>query len=321
VSIDSAGNFLGYAWGENIGWIVFNCLNTDSCQSVDYKVKTDWRPQGVRPACNNAIDDDGDGKVDYPDDPGCSSLNDNDETNGGVPPEMFRLPRPPAGGFRVTINEGKESAERSTVVLSLSGGPDAARMAISNSPDFKEEESSGQVPYSASYRWDLCRGRQQCKEGKYTVFVKFFTQWGRASEVVSDSILYKPAAETEKGRTDYEGKLVRANNGYKVYVIKGKFRRWIQSSKIIKFYGHLRALDIKVVPYDVLRLYKPSALVRVKGDPKVWEINGDGTKHWLDMTAEEFTASGRKWEAVYVVNQKEIDYYRTGPAVKFTGSR
>ncbi|MFA5248295.1 MAG: InlB B-repeat-containing protein [Patescibacteria group bacterium] len=40
----STGEFSGYAYGENIGWISFNCSNTTSCGTLDYKVKTDWRP-------------------------------------------------------------------------------------------------------------------------------------------------------------------------------------------------------------------------------------------------------------------------------------
>lgn len=47
------------------------------------------------PQCNDGIDNDGDGKIDYPDDPGCSSPSDNDESEeispigiggGGLPP-------------------------------------------------------------------------------------------------------------------------------------------------------------------------------------------------------------------------------------------
>lgn len=83
VSINSSGEFLGNAWSENIGWIVFNCATTSSCGTVDYKVKTDWRVQGARPACNNATDDDSDGGTDYPSDTGCSSLEDDNETNPG----------------------------------------------------------------------------------------------------------------------------------------------------------------------------------------------------------------------------------------------
>ncbi len=44
----------------------------------------------VQYACSDGIDNDGDGKIDYPADPGCSSPTDNDETD---PP-----PAPPSGG-------------------------------------------------------------------------------------------------------------------------------------------------------------------------------------------------------------------------------
>jgi hypothetical protein len=79
VTIDSSGIFHGRAWGDQIGWVTFNCLADNSCATVDYKVSTDWRPRTARPQCNNSLDDDGDGKIDYPADPGCSSLDDNSE--------------------------------------------------------------------------------------------------------------------------------------------------------------------------------------------------------------------------------------------------
>ena len=81
VVINSSGEFTGSALSENVGWIIFD---------GDKKVKTDWRPRISRAACNNAIDDDGDGLIDYPNDRGCSSLTDNDETD-------------PAGGGAVLI--------------------------------------------------------------------------------------------------------------------------------------------------------------------------------------------------------------------------
>ena len=84
VSINSSGEFAGYAIIENNNSrISFNCSNTSSCASSDFKLKTDWRPRSARPACNNSSDDDGDGKTDYPADPGCSSLEDTDETDEG----------------------------------------------------------------------------------------------------------------------------------------------------------------------------------------------------------------------------------------------
>ena len=34
-------NLSGYAWSDNIGWISFNCTNTDSCAASDYGVNID----------------------------------------------------------------------------------------------------------------------------------------------------------------------------------------------------------------------------------------------------------------------------------------
>lgn len=38
VSAGTAHNLSGYAWSSNIGWISFNCTNTNTCASVDYGV-------------------------------------------------------------------------------------------------------------------------------------------------------------------------------------------------------------------------------------------------------------------------------------------
>ncbi|OHA18249.1 MAG: hypothetical protein A2664_02170 [Candidatus Taylorbacteria bacterium RIFCSPHIGHO2_01_FULL_46_22b] len=109
VSINSSGEFTGYAYGENVGWIVFNCSTTSSCGTVDYKVSTDYRPQNSRPACNNSLDDDSDGKTDYPTDPGCTSADDTSETDavlgngapgagGGGSPSFSGVSVPSSGG-------------------------------------------------------------------------------------------------------------------------------------------------------------------------------------------------------------------------------
>lgn len=98
VKNDGQGNLSGYAWGENLGWINFSSVVINSsgrftgmasgdnvgivnfdCEHCD--VTTDWRPRYIRPQCSNALDDDSDGNVDFPIDPGCSSITDNDETN------------------------------------------------------------------------------------------------------------------------------------------------------------------------------------------------------------------------------------------------
>jgi Trypsin-like peptidase domain len=48
------------------------------------------------PTCSNALDDDGDSWVDYPDDPGCSSPSDQSELDSAQPPPSPEPPPPPA---------------------------------------------------------------------------------------------------------------------------------------------------------------------------------------------------------------------------------
>ncbi len=112
-----------------------------------------------------------------------------------------------------------------------------------------------------------------------------------------------------------EGSLIRARGDYKVYITKGQFRRHIVSAEIFKFYGHLGFAQVIEVSLEELAQYKPSAWVRADGDPRVWEINGDGTKHWINIPGEQFAPSGRDWNGVYIINARERDWYTRGADV------
>ena len=194
VAIDTEGNFTGYATVVNTNSrISFNCSNTDSCSDSNFKVKTDWRPRGVRPACNNGLDDDHDGKIDYPQDPGCSSLVDNDETDIGGGGILFSNPLPP---FQILVNKGAVLTHSFQVVLYLRGGKDTVKMAVSNFPDFRD---SILEPFQFSRKWNLCKGLAPAacdskRTHKFRVFAKFYNQWGHSSKVVSDEIIYVPEA-------------------------------------------------------------------------------------------------------------------------------
>jgi len=63
------------------------------------------------------------------------------------------------------------------VNLTLKGGVDTVRIAISNTIDFV---GANQIPYSTSVPWVLTAG-----DGTKTVFVKFFTQYGGVSSIVT----------------------------------------------------------------------------------------------------------------------------------------
>jgi len=114
-----------------------------------------------------------------------------------------------------------------------------------------------------------------------------------------------------------DGTLLRTKGGYKVYIVNGEYKRWIQTAELFNRYGHLRWEDIIDVEQSVLNQHQESWLIRADGDPRVYELNADGTKHWLNMTAEQFVQTGHQWEMVYLVNAWERDYYRTGANVMF----
>jgi hypothetical protein len=108
------------------------------------------------------------------------------------------------------------------------------------------------------------------------------------------------------------GTLLRATGDQKVWIIMNGYKRYVVGPQIFGFYAHLKNAAILEVTPETLAQYKLAAWVRYVNSPKVYEVNDDGTKHWLDMSAEDFTATGRRWDAVFVINKLENDFYRTG---------
>jgi len=137
-------------------------------------------------------------------------------------------------------------------------------------------------------------------------------------EIDVDDLPNNDEADSEVEIGNYpDGSLLRASGDYKVYIIKGSYKRWVQSAEIFNHYGHLRWEDVIEVSLEELVQYQESWLIRAYGDARVYEVNADGTKHWLNMTAEHFTISGRLWALVYIINSFERDFYRTGSDVRF----
>jgi len=78
---------------------------------------------------------------------------------GGLPSVAYNPPTPPASTpnnpearFKVSINQGAEYTNSFTVSLSFVAGLDTARMAISESSDFK---NAVQIPYQKELKWEL----------------------------------------------------------------------------------------------------------------------------------------------------------------------
>jgi len=126
----------------------------------------------------------------------------------------------------------------------------------------------------------------------------------------------EPEPEPEPVERVPDGSLIRRTGDFKVWVVNGNYRRWIQSPVIMDMYGHFQWQAVQEVSEAVFDSYEEAWLIRAADDFRVFEINGDGTKHWLNISAEQFSSSGRKWEMVFVINSQERDWYRTGADVR-----
>jgi len=146
-------------------------------------------------------------------------------------------------------------------------------------------------------------------------FRQFSYQVNLTTEAVMPSL---PSSVPSSVSPNYpDGSLIRAKGDYKVYVLSGGYKRWIQNSEIFKFYPHFGWQAVIEATPEERDWYRDDWLVRADGDLRVYEINGDGTKHWLNMTAEEFSQTGRIWDMVYIINNSERDFYKTGADVMF----
>lgn len=116
-----------------------------------------------------------------------------------------------------------------------------------------------------------------------------------------------------------EGELIRGPDGIKVYIVNDfGYRRHIFNPAIFNMYRHFTWKSVKDVTQDVIEAYKVSDLYRALNDYKIYsleevdEVKGNAIKHHLAMTSEKFTEEGYDWNQVFIVNNKERDYYKEG---------
>lgn len=116
-----------------------------------------------------------------------------------------------------------------------------------------------------------------------------------------------------------EGDTIKVANNPDVYIAKyvgaKKFKRLILNPSVFNSYKHLSWGAIKTVTQAEMDAFTTSDLVRALGDSKVYKLvpNGDvGSKQWVNMTAEAFTAGGYDWDSIYVINNTDRDNYTTG---------
>lgn len=143
----------------------------------------------------------------------------------------------------------------------------------------------------------------------------FYTNSEVDIEIISPSSIITTAPKSFSYFSQVQdGSLIRVEGDYKVYVVTGKYKRWIQSEKIFGFYN-FKWSDIVTVTPETRDNYTTSMLVRADNDYKVYEIGTDNKKHHLSMSGAKFEASGRKWEMVFIINNAEKKSYKAGAII------
>ncbi|MEX2090637.1 MAG: hypothetical protein WD989_00690 [Candidatus Paceibacterota bacterium] len=108
-----------------------------------------------------------------------------------------------------------------------------------------------------------------------------------------------------------DGDLIKRPKEPETYVIEGKYKRYLRP-EVIALYGHLDPAKAIELDNETFNSYITSNYVRNVNQEPVYAVWPDGTKHWLNITAQQWDASGRDWGAIFIINDLELNYYKTG---------
>lgn len=129
-------------------------------------------------------------------------------SGGGGCYNCYVNPAVPSGGFKMSINGGVSTTSNRNVFLGFNAGADIKKIAISMTGDFTD---ASQENYVASKQWDLCSKlggavkNPTCLDGKYTVYAKFYTAYGRSSDtsIASSTITLKSSTTSFENMQQY----------------------------------------------------------------------------------------------------------------------
>ena len=123
-----------------------------------------------------------------------------------------------------------------------------------------------------------------------------------------------------------DGSLIKRKGESEIYVIWGKYKRYLNPG-VISLYGHLDPSKAIELEPEVFHSYTTANYVKYVDKEEVyavWPEPGEGsrggtstgiasgTKHWISLTPVQWDASGRDWNAIFVINDLELNYYKTG---------
>lgn len=127
------------------------------------------------------------------------------------------------------------------------------------------------------------------------------------------SIAYTDQPPVSVVATLKDGALIKHADAPDIYVVTGPYKRLLAPA-VLKFYG-LDPASVTTVSEATFQSYMTANYVRAVNEKKVYAVWPDGTKHWLNMTAQHFEESHRDWNSVFIINDLESKFYSIGPDI------
>ena len=121
--------------------------------------------------------------------------------------------------------------------------------------------------------------------------------------LISLSINY---VDNELAKPIVDGTLIKRPVESEIYVVEGKYKRYLRP-EIIELYGHLDPSRAIELDNEKFNSYATANYVRIVDGKKVYAVWPDGTKHWLNITPQQWDASGRDWGAIFTINELEFN--------------
>ncbi len=131
------------------------------------------------------------------------------------------------------------------------------------------------------------------------------------SRAIALSVSY---VDNELANPIIDGALIKRPGESEIYVVEGKYKRYLRT-EIIALYGHLDASKAIELDDKTFNSYSTANYVRVVNDKKIYAVWPDATKHWLNMSGQYFTESGRDWGAIFTINESEFSAYKIGAEI------
>jgi hypothetical protein len=174
-------------------------------------------------------------------------------------------------------------------------------------------EDTLKVYYWDGTQWSALNSTVDKTNNKITATTNHFTYFVVMGESETPSTMAKPE--------DYglqEGDLIRATGDFDIFIINQHgYKRLFLNPAIFNMYGHLGGWEaVKSVESSTRDAFVTSTHYRYVDSPKVYhqEVTGEdtGILHWINMTAENFSAQGGTANAIFTINKSEFDWYTKG---------